>query len=36
VQQLKMIADQTMALLMLDKQLATRQPPQPPAAEEGN
>jgi ferritin len=33
VGQLKMIGDQTTALLMLDSQLATRLPPQPPAAE---
>jgi ferritin len=34
VDQLKMIGDQTMALLMLDKELGTRLPPQPPGAEE--
>jgi ferritin len=34
VGQLEMIADQTMALLMLDRQMATRLPPQPPVAEE--
>jgi ferritin len=33
VSQLEMIGDQSMALLMLDQQLATRLPPQPPAAE---
>jgi len=34
VGQLEMIGDQTTALLMLDSQLATRMPPQPPAAGE--
>lgn len=32
VDQLKMVGDQPMGLLMLDKQLGTRQPPQQPAA----
>ncbi|NIM05513.1 MAG: ferritin, partial [Armatimonadetes bacterium] len=34
VGQLERIGDQTMALLMLDQQLATRLPPQPPAGEQ--
>ena len=34
VDQLKMIGDQTMALLMLDKELGARLAPQPPAEEE--
>jgi ferritin len=36
VAQLEMIGDQTTALLMLDTELGTRLPPQPPGAEEAD